>query len=147
VRDLLPRSTFLFLPLIPLSNPICSPIPPKMEVHIKLINNNVLEITHHTANKFGSHREAKVPIFKQSDMKSSQRTSKKKGKSKTHWCLSETEGVSSEDRKKMGGTTRRGRRMVNGRSEPGEDAVFKAFAPPEIPILDQLRKLLVFLKL
>jgi hypothetical protein len=37
--------------------------------------------------------------------------------------------------------------MVNGRSEPREDAIFKVFAPPEIPILDQLRKLLAFLEL
>jgi hypothetical protein len=47
----------------------------------------------------------------------------------------------------MKSTTRRRGRMVNWRLEPGEDESFKVLAPLEVPVLDQLCELIIFLEL
>jgi hypothetical protein len=38
-------------------------------------------------------------------------------------------------------------RMMNWRLEPGEDESFKVLAPLEVPVLDQLCELIIFLEL
>jgi hypothetical protein len=47
----------------------------------------------------------------------------------------------------MKSTTRRGRRMMDRRLEPGEDRSFKILAPLEVSFLDQPGKLIIFLEL
>jgi hypothetical protein len=47
----------------------------------------------------------------------------------------------------MKSTTRRGRRMMDGKLEPVEDKSLKILAPLKVPVLNQLGKLIIFLEL
>jgi hypothetical protein len=93
------------------------------------------------------NRELKVLIFDESDMKSNQSPPKSRMQSKTHRSLRETESKPPKNSKQMKSTTRGRRRLMNRRLEFGEDASLKLLATVEVPIADQLCKLIIFLEL
>jgi hypothetical protein len=61
--DRLPFLELFLLPFLAFSNPICTPVSPKVEVDIEGLGDDASEGRDFKTHAFGGHREAKVSIL------------------------------------------------------------------------------------
>jgi hypothetical protein len=111
--DRLPFLQLFLLPFLAFSNPICTPVSPKVEVDIKGLGDDVSEGRDFETHTFGGHREAKVSILQKGDMEPRRAPSQACMQSHANRIFREVKSIPPEDCNQMKSTFWRGRGMVN----------------------------------